>query len=91
MDDAGRVGPGQGVRHRDRDPQHLAEGHALARDSGSRVFPTTYSMTMKSMPSTEPISWMVTMFGWFRAEAARASRTNRARRSLVRDALPAAP
>ena len=32
MDDARGVGPGQRVGDGDRDPQHLAEPHALARD-----------------------------------------------------------
>ena len=32
MDDAGRVGGGERVRQRDRDPQRLAEAHPLARD-----------------------------------------------------------
>jgi hypothetical protein len=32
---------------------------------------------MNARPSTSSISWIVQMFGWFRAEAARASRRNR--------------
>lgn len=40
----------------------------------------TSSITMKSIPSEDSISWMVTMCGWLRAEAAFASWTNRARR-----------
>ena len=34
-------------------------------------------MTMKGRPSSSPSSWMVQMCGWVRAEASRASRSNR--------------
>ena len=44
-------------------------------------------MTMKSTPSADSISWMVTMFGWLRAEAARASCTKRHAPVLVDQAL----
>src|SRR6266496_3902018 len=56
--------------------------------TASSVFPGTYSITMKSFPSADSISWMVTMFGWLRAEAARASWTKRRRRlsSAIRSA-----
>jgi hypothetical protein len=30
-------------------------------------------MTMKGIPEVSPISWIVTMLGWLREEAARAS------------------
>ena len=63
------VGPCQSIRDRDRDAQNLPETHPLARDQRVQLLPGTYSMTMKSMPSTDSISWMVTMFGWFSAEA----------------------
>lgn len=45
------------------------------------VLPSTYSMTMESRPSSETMSWMVTILGWLRAEAACASRSRRRRRS----------
>ena len=35
--------------------------------------PAAYSMTMKSTPASERISWTVTMLGWFSALAAFAS------------------
>jgi len=38
-----------------------------------RVFPSRYSMAMKALPFSSPMSWMVQMFGWFSAEAACAS------------------
>ena len=47
----------------------------------SRLRPGTYSMTMKSAPSRDSISWMVTMLGWLSEDAARASWTKRRRRS----------
>ena len=37
------------------------------------VRPSTNSVTMKRRPRSSPISWTVMMFGWLRAEAARAS------------------
>ena len=41
------------------------------------VMPSRYSMTMQARPFCSPMSWMVQMFGWFKADAARASRSNR--------------
>ena len=88
MDDARGVGPGQRVRDGNRDPQALRRAASPgAGSTSSSVLPATYSMTMKSMPSADSISWMVTMFGWLRAEAARASWMKRRRRSLVRHSL----
>ncbi len=57
-----------------------SESRIRGRMSALRVLPGTYSITMKSMASADSISWMVTIFGWFRAEAARASWTKRRRR-----------
>jgi hypothetical protein len=48
--------------------------------SASSVSPGTSSITMKSIPSADSISWIVTMCGWLSAEAAFASWTKRARR-----------
>ena len=42
-----------------------------------RVYASRNSMTMKAWPSCSPMSWMVQMLGWFRAEAAWASRRKR--------------
>ena len=42
-----------------------------------RLWPRTYSMTMKYVPSVRPQSYTPTMFGWLRMAAARASRRNR--------------
>jgi hypothetical protein len=47
----------------------------------SSGLPAMYSIAMKSTPSTESMSWIVTMFGWFNADAALASCTKRRRRS----------
>ena len=55
--------------------------------ASSRVRPSTYSMTMKSIPSADRMSWIVTMLGWFRALAARASRTKRSFRAGSRNLL----
>ena len=41
--------------------------------SSASGLPATYSMTRKSMPPSLPMSKRVTMLGWFRDEAARAS------------------
>ena len=41
------------------------------------VRPSSNSMAMKCRPSASSMSWMVQMFGWFSAEAARASRWKR--------------
>ena len=88
MDDAGGVGGGQRVGDRDRDAQRLAEAQSRAAGSGaSSVWPGTSSMTMKSTPSADSISWIVTMFGWLRAEAARASLREAGAAVLVADAL----
>ena len=54
-------------------------------DRSSRsVLPSTSSIAMNEVPSAWPISKIVTMLGWFRAEAARASVSKRARRSASR-------
>ena len=45
-----------------------------------RVSPSTYSITMKSLPSASSIAWIMTMLAWLRAEADRASRSRRCRR-----------
>ena len=46
--------------------------------SARSVRPSMSSCTMKSSPAgVSPTSWMVTMLGWLRAEAARASRRKR--------------
>ncbi len=42
-----------------------------------RVSPSRNSMARNGCPSSCPISWMVQMLGWLRAEAARASRRKR--------------
>ena len=47
------------------------------------VPPSTSSMTVKGSPAVSPISWIVTMFGWLRDEAARASWAKRPRRSGI--------
>ena len=39
-------------------------------------WPSTYSIDMKSTPCSDPISYTVTMFGWFKTDAARASLIN---------------
>ena len=43
--------------------QRLRQPETLGPINWSRVLPSTYSMTMKSTPSCERMSWIVTMFG----------------------------
>ena len=51
-----------------------------ARITSLRVRPSTYSMTMKWVPSSVPVSYTPTMLGWLRLAAAWASRLNRIRK-----------
>ena len=43
--------------------------------------PSTHSIAMYEVARSTPTSWMVTMLGWFSADAERASRSNRSIRS----------
>ena len=74
MDDAALVRGGEAVGDLRADVEDLA---APAADrsliSVRRSRPSMYSITMYGVPSAAPTSWMVTMFGWFSAEAERAS------------------
>ncbi len=45
------------------------------------VSPFIRSSTRKGLPSCSPMSWTVQMWGWLRADAARASRRKRSRAS----------
>ena len=56
MDDAARVGGGQRVGDRDRNPQHLARRMPCRGISASRLLPRTNSITRKSLPSADSIS-----------------------------------
>ncbi len=78
--DTALVGVGQRVGERQRDVEQLAERSGPDRRRSRSVRPCTYSKAMQSRPSASPISWIVVMFGWFRAAAARASCRKRARR-----------
>ena len=62
-------------------PGSCARASGPRRSSSRRVFPSTSSIAMKAVSPSRPISWIVTMLGWFSAEAARASCSNRASRS----------
>jgi hypothetical protein len=54
--------------------RRAGSGRPSCDNSRSRsVCPSTSSMTMYGRPEVSPISWIVTMFGWFSWEAARAS------------------
>ena len=82
MDDAGGMRRHQRIGDLDGVLQGLVQTQPLAGSGSSSVLPSTYSMAMKSTPSAESMSWTVTMFGWFRAEADRASWTKRWRRPV---------
>ena len=99
VDDALRVRGVQRVGNLDR------RGRAAARSASGlppmrcfSVCPSSNSMAMNGWPSCSPMSWIVQMFGWLSAEAARASRWNRSsacgscasssRQELQRDVRP---
>ena len=65
MDDAGLVRRGERVGDLDPVAQRLRERRrpARAESPASSVAPPTYSITMKSTPSSERMSWIVTMLG----------------------------
>ena len=86
MGDSRAVCAADGVGERDRDLQQLDSGRIQTWAAVAvRVCPSTSSIVMKC---TEPVEvsvssteCSVTMLGWLRAATARASRSNRARRS----------
>ena len=59
----------------------LATGSGPAAIKVSSRVPSTSSIAMNVVPLSSSISWIVTMFGWLRAEAARASWMKRRWRS----------
>ena len=63
VDDAGFVRRGEGIGNLHAVAQRLRDGEALRGITASSVRPPTYSMTMKSIPSSDPMSWRVTIFG----------------------------
>ena len=52
---------------------HRAGGSLVPPMTASSRRPSRYSITMNGRPSGSPISKMAQMFGWFIADAARAS------------------
>ena len=56
-------------------------GSGPPASSSRSVVPSTSSIAMYETPPSDPMSWIVTMFGWFSAEADRASFSNRLSRS----------
>ena len=61
--------------------QHLLDRQRLALDRVLEGLPCIRSITRKGFPSWTPMSYTVQMWGWLRAEAARASRLKRSRAS----------
>ena len=59
----------------------VATSSGALRAMSRSVLPSTNSQAMKCVPAASPMSWIVMMFGWFSADAALASRMNRARLS----------
>ena len=79
VDDSLAVRGFEGVGNFDGQGEQAIEFHRPALIRCFRVSPLRHSITMKRWPSCWPISWMVQMLGWFRDEAARASRRKRSR------------
>ena len=82
VDDARAMGLGEALGDlRGQVDRPASARSGRGRSSSCRVRPSTNSITMYGWPNAWPISWMVTMLGWFNADAARASWANRASRS----------
>ena len=82
--------PSRDLRRRSR--ARAAAAAVRARASPRSVSPSSSSVTMYGVPSCVPKSWIVTMFGWLSAAAARASRSKRAQPlRVVEQARAAAP
>ncbi len=62
-------------------PRILRTGIGPETTSSRSVLPSTSSIAMYAISPSRPISWIVTMLGWFSAEAERASCSKRASRS----------
>ena len=58
-----------------------SSGRPSAGMRSASVRPSTSSIVRNSRPSASSTEWIVTMFGWFSAAAARASRSKRSRLS----------
>ena len=83
MDDAGGVGLGKAVRDLLGQTDRAAErARAFAKQLPKRL-PSTHSIAKYAVSPSRPTSWIVRMFGWLSAEAARASRSKRSIRSDV--------
>ena len=77
VNDALGVGGIERVGNLDGQSQQSSVSTGLPAMRCFSVIPSRNSMTMNGWPSCFPISWMVQILGWFRAEAARASRRKR--------------
>ena len=69
----GSMGGGQRPCRLADERSQRRHGETLNRET-RRVCPSISSMTRKGWPSFSSMSWMVQMWGWFNAEAVRASR-----------------
>jgi len=54
--------------------EHQLDLQRLATDPMPERLPSSSSMAMKVRPSASSISWIVQMLGWFKEDAALASR-----------------
>ena len=70
VDNAFSVGGVEGIGNFDRQPEQVSVSMGLPAMRCFSVMPSRNSMAMNACPSCSPMSWIVQMLGWFRAEAA---------------------